>query len=234
VCGCGRHFFAARHLLHRSRAASVHAGKWKLNPDSCSLRGTTRRLFKINSVSVRMKTAPISNIHDVAGSPNRIPHASRRVRMNSALVTGYGAARLIGPFISSCSIIQKMARMKSWSCIQETYWLPFEFIEICRRDPVFRVLWASHHMHVVAEKIVRLHAKSRHISHWRIVVFCIPISRDLRCVCLVQHRIEDRLIRQSWWKCTISCRRDEVEFALANWPIQYRSFRHAWFSLQLY
>lgn len=104
---------ASPHLRQRSRAEASHSGKSKLKPDSKSLPGTTRRLFRISSVSVRMKNTPISSIQAVAGRPVGVPHAARKVRMNSAFGTGLGAARLTGPSNSSCSISQQTARTKS-------------------------------------------------------------------------------------------------------------------------
>ena len=92
-----------RHREHKSRTASRHSGKSNTNPDSSNRVGTTRRLFRISPVSVRMSTAPISNIHLVAGNPifGRMPppaltHAFRNARMNSALGSGFGDARLTG------------------------------------------------------------------------------------------------------------------------------------------
>ena len=53
-------------------------------PNSSSRPGTTRRLLRISSVSVRMKKAPSSSIHFVAGSPTGTPTAARNARMKSA------------------------------------------------------------------------------------------------------------------------------------------------------
>src|SRR3954467_3055569 len=44
---------SSRHSRHRSVAASDHVGKRNSNPDSSNRPGTKRRLFRINSVSVR-------------------------------------------------------------------------------------------------------------------------------------------------------------------------------------
>src|SRR5260221_5127618 len=43
------------HWWHRSRAASFHVGNLYVNPCSRSLPGTTRRLLRMSSVSVRIK-----------------------------------------------------------------------------------------------------------------------------------------------------------------------------------
>ena len=59
----------------RSRAASRQFGYLKTKPRSRSLAGTTRRLFRISSVSVRMKMAPASSITLFADRPNGIPAA---------------------------------------------------------------------------------------------------------------------------------------------------------------
>ena len=61
-----------RHLAHAA-AAAAHIGNSNANPDSNNRAGTTRRLFKTNSVSVRTSKAPTSSIHRVAGSPNPAP-----------------------------------------------------------------------------------------------------------------------------------------------------------------
>jgi len=90
----------------KSEAASDHIGNWKMKPDCNNRPGTTRRLFRISSVSVRRKKAPTSSIHLAADRPNFIPHAARRVAMNSALGTGLGEARLTGPSNSGWSISQ--------------------------------------------------------------------------------------------------------------------------------
>ena len=68
----------------------AHSGTGTRNPTEAIELGTTRRLFRINSVSVRKNTAPISSIHFAAGKPQPIPHAARRVRINSALGMGFG------------------------------------------------------------------------------------------------------------------------------------------------
>ena len=99
-----RHRGGAGDPLASGRTASVHklAGRLgpvresKAKPRSSSRPGTTRRLFRTSSVSVRRKNAPISSIHRVAGRPTRAPQASRSARMNSALGSGFGAARLTG------------------------------------------------------------------------------------------------------------------------------------------
>jgi len=74
---------------------------------------TTRRLFRISSVSVRIASAPISSIQFVAARPKRAPHASRSVRMNSAFGSGCGAATLTIPARCSRAISQRTASMKS-------------------------------------------------------------------------------------------------------------------------
>lgn len=71
-----------------------------MNPCSRSLAGTTRRLLRISSVSVRMKIAPISSIHSRAGRPNGTPYASRSWRMNSAFGSGFGDATFTTPSMS--------------------------------------------------------------------------------------------------------------------------------------
>src|SRR5262245_36006357 len=73
-----------RQRAHKSRAASVHVGNSNLNPESNKRPGTTLRLFRTNSDSVRIKNVPISSSHRGDGKPIRMPHASRNVRMNSA------------------------------------------------------------------------------------------------------------------------------------------------------
>src|SRR5439155_26981257 len=86
-----------RQRRHKSAAASAHVGNRNSNPDAGSLPGTTLRLFRSNSVSVRITKAPTSSTHRAAGSPKPIPQASRSVRMNSALGSGCGEARFTGP-----------------------------------------------------------------------------------------------------------------------------------------
>ena len=76
--------------------------------------GTTRRLFRISSVSVRRNAAPILGIHSRVGRPNGTPQASRSRRMNSAFGSGFGEATFAGsPSISSRSISQRTAATKS-------------------------------------------------------------------------------------------------------------------------
>jgi hypothetical protein len=77
-----------------------------MNFDCVSAPGITRRLFKISSVSVCRKNAPTSSINGVAGKPKVTPAADRKALMNSELITGFGAARLIGPSSSSRSMSQ--------------------------------------------------------------------------------------------------------------------------------
>ncbi len=96
----------SRQRRHKSAAAPAQVGKRNVKPESSKRPGTTRRLFKINSLSVRRKKAPTSTIQRVAGRPMRRPQAERSVRMNSALGRGCGAARLTGPARSLRSISQ--------------------------------------------------------------------------------------------------------------------------------
>ena len=100
---------------HRSRAASRHSGYLKSKPCSSSRAGTTRRLLRISSVSVRMNKAPSSSIHVVEERPIRAPHARRSSRMNSAFGRGSGAAMFTAPARSSWSISQRTAATKSAS-----------------------------------------------------------------------------------------------------------------------
>src|SRR5438105_1329356 len=89
-----------RQRSHKSTAAPAQSGKRNRNPEVNSLPGTTRRLLRISSVSVRKTKAPASSIHLDAGKPQPRPHASRRPRMKSALGRGFGAEMLIGPVSS--------------------------------------------------------------------------------------------------------------------------------------
>ena len=73
----------------------------------------TRRLFKINSVSVLIKNAPTSSIHFDDGKPILIPHARRNSRMNSEFGNGFGEQILTEPDSSSLSINSLTAHTKS-------------------------------------------------------------------------------------------------------------------------
>jgi len=53
----------SRQRRHRSAAAARQVGKSNKKPDWRKWPGTTRRLLRISSVSVRRKKAPISSIH---------------------------------------------------------------------------------------------------------------------------------------------------------------------------
>src|SRR5205814_977537 len=81
-----------------------HSGNRNWKPASKRRPGTTRRLLRTNSDSVRISKAPISIIHPAVGKPMRIPHASRRARMKSQLGSGFGEARLTTPLKSSRTI----------------------------------------------------------------------------------------------------------------------------------
>ena len=96
----------ARHCWQRSPAASRHVGNRKEKPCRSNRPGMTRRLLRISSVSVLRKMAPSSSIQRIAGRPNRIPHAFRRVRINSAFGNGSGAQRFMAPSTFSCAISQ--------------------------------------------------------------------------------------------------------------------------------
>ena len=109
-----------RHRRHKSAAAAGQFGKSNANPDANSRPGTTRRLFSTSSVSVRMRSAPISSSRRDAGKPKRTSAAARSARMNSAFGSDSGAARFTGPVRSSRSISQRIARMKSRSWIHDT------------------------------------------------------------------------------------------------------------------
>jgi len=67
----------SRHSRTRASAASRHGGHLNVNPPSSSLAGTTRRLFRISSVSVRKYAAPLSSIQWRAGRAIRAPEASQ-------------------------------------------------------------------------------------------------------------------------------------------------------------
>src|SRR5262249_36477513 len=104
-----------RQLATKSAAASLHSGKSKRNPYRRKRPGTTRRLFRSNSVSLRSKKAPSSSIHCEAEKPKPVPHASRSFRMKSEFSMGPGDATLTTPSISSFSIRKSTPRRKSRS-----------------------------------------------------------------------------------------------------------------------
>src|SRR5699024_3235647 len=66
-------------------------------PAASSRSGSTQRLLRISSVSVRRPIAPSSSIQRGVGTPIRTPRLSRTVRMSSALSTGWGEERFTGP-----------------------------------------------------------------------------------------------------------------------------------------
>src|SRR6478609_1797084 len=92
---------ASFHSRQRSIAASRQSGKENAKPLSSRRVGTTRRLLRINSVSVRMNSAPISSISRFAGRPIGTPAAWRSSRMNSRLGSGLGAQTFTTPANSS-------------------------------------------------------------------------------------------------------------------------------------
>ena len=103
----------AFHRRHRSRAASRQPGNRNLKPSSSSRRGTTRRLFRTSSVSVRMKIAPSSSIQR-GREAHGMPDASRSARMNAAFGSGW-RRKVHGASIVLGSISQRTAATKSWS-----------------------------------------------------------------------------------------------------------------------
>ncbi len=116
---CPPRYLAARPLrLHRatrSCAASGHVGYANWNPASSKRPGTTRRLLRTNSDSVRSRYVPTSSIHLVAGRPARAPHAFLRMRRNSRFGSGFGEARFTAPVSYSLSMRNSTERMKSAS-----------------------------------------------------------------------------------------------------------------------
>src|SRR5439155_633294 len=103
----------------RSRAASSQDAKRNVNPLLSNRVGTTRRLFRINSLSVRMRKLPSSTIHVVAGKPSDAPAARRSVRMKSALPSGNGDVMFTAPARCSCAMSQSTERTKSPSWTQD-------------------------------------------------------------------------------------------------------------------
>src|SRR5438876_1112762 len=79
------------HSLHKFSAASGQNGNKNEKPLSINLRGTTLRLFRINSVSDRKKNAANSSINSVEGKPILWPQAFRIAAINSAFGNGFGA-----------------------------------------------------------------------------------------------------------------------------------------------
>src|SRR5947199_8380052 len=96
AAGAADHAAAGARLIavrsDSSRAASGHVAKSKTKPLCGRLPGTTRRLLRTSSVSVRMKNAPISSIQFVGAIPKGTRSASRIARMNSVYGSGFGEA----------------------------------------------------------------------------------------------------------------------------------------------
>ena len=67
----------------------------------------------MSSVSLPIRSAPISSIALFGDSPNRAPHASRSAFMKSAFGIGFGDAMLTTPETSSFSIRNRIADTKS-------------------------------------------------------------------------------------------------------------------------
>src|SRR5205823_6790054 len=70
--------------------------------------------------------------------------------------------------------------------------------EVFCRNPQFLMDRTTYSLHRVASKKFASHGKSGHEA--RATGFNVPILRDLAGIFFIEHRIEDRLLRQPWWK----------------------------------
>src|SRR4029077_18387612 len=82
-------------------------------------------------------------------------------------------------------------------------------------------------VYLILLKEFSINFESQHVSHIsRLPILYIPISRDLGGVLHVQHRIEVRLLHQTWWKCPESAGSKDIEFALPHRPKKRRRTPH--------
>src|SRR5260370_9025309 len=70
----------------------------------------------------------------------------------------------------------------------------------------------------VATKKLASHGKSGHEA--RATGFNVPILRYLASIFFIEHRIEDRLLGQPWWKFPEAAGRDQLQLFWPDGPIE--------------
>src|SRR4051794_12954452 len=78
--------------------------------------------------------------------------------------------------------------------------ISIELCEFLRRNPQFFVRRRTDDLHWITFQKLGVDLKAR--DKTRAVVFGVPVASDLCRVIFVEHRIEDRLLRQPRWKLT--------------------------------
>src|SRR5688572_12133178 len=86
------------------------------------------------------------------------------------------------------------------------------------RDPVLQHVTATDLMNLVTVQVRTLDLEPGHVADT--TGRDIPLAGDLCGVPTVEHRIEDRLVRQTWWPSPPSGRRNKVDFSLPGGPPQ--------------
>ena len=90
------------------------------------------------------------------------------------------------------------------------------------RHPQFLMYVIANGMHFKLRTVGIVNLKTRHVPK-TVSGFCIPFFRDLTGVLFVQHRIKDRLLRQSRRELLIAAFMDQFKFGCANRSVQYHS-----------
>ena len=77
----------------------------------------------------------------------------------------------------------------------------------------------SHNLHIELAKKLRSHFKSQDLPHRSdAFILGIPIARDVGRLLLRQHRIENRLLRQSWRKLAKLTGANQIQLSLTLRP----------------
>src|SRR5713101_2957390 len=91
-----------------------------------------------------------------------------------------------------------------------------ELVELFSWYPVFLVCTTADGHGIITIQKRLSYTKARHITTFRIVIFCVPIPGYLHRVLFIHYRIENRLFRKSWRKCLVLAFSDQFQFLLAN------------------
>ena len=73
-------------------------------------------------------------------------------------------------------------------------YVPIEFVQLISRDPILLMNTRTDCLNRIAGKEHRVHLEAQHVT--TPTVFGIPVPSNLSCICLIQDRIKERLIRQ--------------------------------------
>ena len=90
------------------------------------------------------------------------------------------------------------------------------------RNPIFLMDSATNSLDLIAAEVFIPNAETGHVANG--CSACVPISRDLRRVFLVENGVENRLFGQAGWPGAIAALPHKGEFSYPGWSVQNNRF----------